>query len=325
MSTTSSATTAIGMNWEYELQQCISHPLSIISFGLVAGVVLSTSRTVQLVHGMEEPDGKLVRILADTMAEKNDAIALPAPNHVRYSNTKWKYLAFLGEVIAAINVSILMNGILQPTIALLPSIVDFMMSGDKMSWDTMMMITEDISYSSQMASSGTSDLVAICACVLIALPAAIRSAYHYMPPLDGIHAECKSLKQAKANAGAYFNMNPNVQKTPGADPLEATAIFQQLADGWLEAYGGVGGQGDDDEDSNNNIVWKQGARAFIGSLACALSYQFSGQSVMAPFLARLVAAGNLYLLQDRTESCQKSVKLHLPSLPSSNDKGMVKE
>ena len=30
-------------------------------------------------------------------------------------------------------------------------------------------------------------------------------------------------------------MNPNVAKV-GADPLEATAIFQQLADGWLEAY-----------------------------------------------------------------------------------------
>ena len=309
----SSTATSIGINWEYELQQCMSHPISIISFGFLAGIILSISRTLQLIPGMEEPDGKLVRILADTMAEKNDAIALPAPNHVRYSNTKWNWLAFGGEVAAAVNVSILMNGILQPSIAQLPSILNAM-STEQMKWDTMMMM-DDIR-SPQIASSNTTDLMmAISLCALIALPAAIRSAYHYMPPLDGINAECKSLKQSKVNAGAYFNMNPNVAKA-GADPLEATAIFQQLADGWLETYGGVAGK-DDDEDNNNQIAWKQGLLAFGGSLACALSYQFSDQSLMAPLLARLLAAANHYLIQDRKESCRKSVKLHLS--PSPND------
>jgi hypothetical protein len=39
---------------------------------------------------------------------------LPAPYHYRYSSNNWKLFALVGESIAAINVSILMNGLLQP-------------------------------------------------------------------------------------------------------------------------------------------------------------------------------------------------------------------
>ena len=303
------STTTIGINWGDELQQLLANPTLILGLGLLSGFVLSFSRTRQLIPGMEEPDGKLVRILADTMAEK-DAIALPASNHVRYPNTKWKVLAFVGEALAAVNVSILMNGLLQPLTTELPNLWKYWMFSDQVVWDAMAIDTTSVP---ELAASTheTSISLAIIAALLVALPAAARSAKHYDTPIDGICAECKDLRKSKDQVGAYFNMNPNLRKT-GADPIEATAIYRELANGWLEKF-------ETAVDDNDGIQLKQGLLAFGGSLACALSYQLSYQSIFSPLFARIVAAADIYLRQDRKESSRKSVLMNPDETASSQD------
>jgi hypothetical protein len=49
--------------------------------------------------------------------------------------------------------------------------------------------------------------------------------------------------------------------------------------------------------------------ALMGSLACAVAWQLSGGSLAAPFLARIVAAGETYIIRDEQESCRESVLL----------------
>ena len=110
-------------------------------------------------------------------------------------------------------------------------------------------------------------------------------------------------------------MSPNLEKT-GADPIESTAIFRELADGWLKKFQNA-------VDDNENIQLRQGLLAFGGSLVCALSYLFSHESIVAPLLARIVAAADIYLLQDRKEASRKSVKMHVERTSSPQDTAPV--
>jgi hypothetical protein len=71
-------------------------------------------------------------------------------------------------------------------------------------------------------------------------------------------------------------------------------------DGWTGKFG---------NDESEMIVWKQPLSAWMGSLACAMAWQLSGGSLAAPLLARIVAAGETYLIRDEQESCRASVLL----------------
>jgi hypothetical protein len=74
----------------------VHQPLEIVVFGIVAGIVLTTCRATsrQLLPGVEEPGGTLVRVLSDTM---DGNIALPTPNHFQYASRNWKLFCTVGE------------------------------------------------------------------------------------------------------------------------------------------------------------------------------------------------------------------------------------
>jgi hypothetical protein len=272
----------VSAEWSREWQHLIENPVSVVAIGVIAGVLLSqcraTSRSLQ--PGVEEPDGKLTRVLGDTIAERS--IALPAPNQIRYSNPNWRLVAFIGETIAAINVSVLMNGILQPVLIRTGS--------DAFVWRTVG--SADSTMTNALIVAG-----AVGAALLTAMPAGFRAAKSSGEPWDGIRAECEAVVRSKQTVGAYFNMNQRI----AGDPLQATEAFQRLADGWLEKFQSV----------SQEAEWKQPLLAFTGSLACAMAFQLSGGSLAAPFLARVVAAGDTYLVRDEQELCRKSVLLDL--------------
>jgi hypothetical protein len=297
-------TSIIAVDWTAEWQHLLNQPLEIAGLGIVAGIILSTCRATsrQMLPGVEEPDGKLVRVLSDAM---DGNFALPAPNHVRYASRNWKLLCTLGETIAAVNISVLMNGLFQPLwIGLLALLSDGSTSGMFMDATVGVPIAE---------SRLDSPLIyLLLAAVGVALPAALRALQGSRSPWDGIPAECQAVMRAKQTAGAYYNMNPP-EKCRGAESsLEATRALESLVDGWTEKF--VGNYDDFDDDDvehadETTIVWKQPLLAWIGSLACAMAWQLSGGSLAAPFLARVIAAGDTYLLRDEQESCRAGVLL----------------
>ena len=268
----------VSIHWSTEFQQLLDEPLLMMSLGLVAGVILAICRDLSrsLLPGVEEYNGKLERILADAM---DGNFALPAPYHYRYSSNNWKLFALVGESIAAINVSIVMNGLLQPILIRFAS--------DSLVWRLVATSSDSPvgQYIALVGAWGAAFLVAL----LAAIPAMVRE------PLDGIPAECQGVLRAKQTAGAYFNMN-----TPkDANPIETTTAFQVLADGWIDKF----------ENVEAGAEWKQPALAYVGSLACATAWQLSGGALAAPCLARVVAAAVTYIVLDEQESCRASVVL----------------
>jgi hypothetical protein len=217
-------TIRISIDWAAEWQQVLVHqPLEIAVFGILAGIVLTTCRATsrQLLPGVEEPDGKVVRVPSDVM---DGNIALPAPNHFRYASRNWKLFCTVGEKTAAVNISVLMNGIFQPLeIALLSSSSD----------GTSKMFT-DATLDAPRVIVDASPLIYLLAAMRVALPTAFRALQGSRYPWDGIPAECRAGIRTKQMAGAYFNMNPP-EKSQGADSsLEATQALESLVDGWTE-------------------------------------------------------------------------------------------
>jgi hypothetical protein len=277
----------VSIHWSTEFQQLLADPLLTVSLGLVAGVILATCRdqSRSLLPGVEEYNGKLERSLADAM---DGNFALPAPYHYRYSSNNWKLFALVGETIAAINVSIFMNGLLQPILIRFAS--------DSLVW-RLVNATLDSPIGQYIALVGPWS-----AAFLVPLLAAIRTTAK--EPFDGIPAECQGVLRAKQTAGAYFNMNsPKDVK----HPIETTAAFQLLADGWIDKF----------EHVQAGAEWKQPVLAYAGSWACAMAWQLSGGALVAPCLARVVAAAITYIVLDEQESCRASVVL--PSSLSDDD------
>jgi hypothetical protein len=278
------------IDWAAEWQHLVNQPLEIAVLGIVAGIVLTTCRATsrQMLPGVEEPDGKLVRVLSDAM---DGNFALPAPNHVRYSSRNWKLLCTLGESIAAVNISVLMNGLFQPLwIALLSSSSSSSDGTTGMFMDTTL----------DAPTLVDSPLIYLLAAMGVALPAALRALQGSRSPWDGIPAECQVGIRTKQTAGAYYNMNPPEKSRGTESSLEATRALESLVDGWTEKFG---------DDEYETIIWKQPLFSWVGSLACAMAWQLSGGSLAAPFLGRIVAAGGTYLIRDEQESCRASVLL----------------
>jgi len=276
---------ASGVGWGSELRHVLDHPLPVVGAGLAAGCLLSLCRAVgrRSLPGVEEPDGKLVRVLADA-ADGN--FALPAPNHIRYDSRNWKIFATLGETAAALNVSLLMNGILQPALvrAFLPAVEE---GGG--------------------SDGGAVPLLAACvAAVAVAFPAALRvvegTPWDGVPGGDdGIRAECGAVTRAVPGARSYFALTE--RPTDAADPAEAAAAFVALACGWAEQFDGGGAE----------QRARQPVLAFSGSLACAAAWQLSGGTLTAPFLARAVAAADTYLCRSEGEFCRANVLMPRPT------------
>lgn len=283
----------VSIDWPTEIQKGTEELCPSVFLGIMAGVLLSQCRASsrQLLPGVEELDGKLVRILADAI---DGNFALPAPNHVRYTSLNWKLFSALGEIIAAINITVLMNGLLQPALIRVSS------SGGGV-WK-LVSATSDYEIGQYIGLIG-----GIGSAFLVAIPAGLRVYTSIMSEkLDGIPAECDALLRGRKTAGAYFNMNP---PKGGTDPLEATNSFILLADGWIQKFGDV---------PSNGAIWKQPVLAYFGSLACAMVWQLSGGTLLAPFLARFVAAGSSYFIYDERELCRVSLLLPTSSGKISN-------
>jgi hypothetical protein len=273
----------IAVDWAAEWRHLVIHPLEITVLGIAAGVILTTCRATsrQMLPGVEEPDGKLVRVLSDAM---DGNFALPAPNHVRYASRNWKLFCTLGETIAAVNISALMNGLFQPLwIALSSS-------------DGTSKVFMDATLDAP--TLGDAPLIYLLAAMGVAVPAGVRALQGSRSPWDGIPAECQAGIRTKQTAGAYYNMNPPEKSRGAESSLKATQALESLVDGWTEKFG---------NDEYETIAWKQPLLASMGSLACAMAWQLSGGSLAAPFLARVVAAGETYLIRDEQESCRGSV------------------
>lgn len=271
----------VSVHWNAEFQKFVQEPLLITSLGVTAGLVLTKCResSRMLLPGVEELDGKTERILADAM---DGNFALPAPNHIRYSSTNWKLFVTLGEAISAINVSLVMNGVLQPLL--------IRWSSDTLVWRLVDATSNSFAgqYIALVGAWGTA--------LIVALPAALRVRQALAgEPFDGIVSECQGVLRANQTAGAYFNMN-----TPkDADPIQTTRAFQVLVDGWMEAFDGV----------VDGAQWKLSLLAYDGSLACAVAWQLSGGSLVAPCIARMLTAVVTYNVLDEEESCRASVLL----------------
>jgi hypothetical protein len=113
---------------------------------------------------------------------------------------------------------------------------------------------------------------------------------------DGIPAEVDAVARSNATIGAYFNMQNLPMETSA---IQASHCFQKLADGWISKFGAV----------SNGADWKQPLLAYLGSLVCAIAYVAAAGDVVAPILARVVAAGDTYLIRDEKESSQVKVLL----------------
>ena len=95
----------IAIDWAAEWRHLVNQPLEIAVLGIVAGVILTTCRATsrQMLPGVEEPDGKLVRVLSDSM---DGNFALPAPSHVqRDVSRNWELSCAVDETIRGLSKS----------------------------------------------------------------------------------------------------------------------------------------------------------------------------------------------------------------------------
>ncbi|CAJ1932954.1 unnamed protein product [Cylindrotheca closterium] len=274
------------IDWNHQVQLLRDNPLGVAPLSFAIGLAVSYSRAVSrsMLPGVEEPSGLLSRVFSDVIAEK-DPVALPTPSHVRYPNLKWRIGAFLGESLSAVNVALLLQGIVQPNLARTLIHLD----------------------NSSAFYEGPRTFAIILATILTALPSSVFSINSSSSPWDGIPAEVEALKLSNATIRAYFNM----QRLPeDASADESTECFSTLAESWISKYDGV----------TDGAEWKVPLLAFAGSLAyataCTTSQIFvdQGDNVLAvPILARIVAAADTYLIRDEEESCQIKVPLPTPA------------
>ncbi|KAL3937940.1 MAG: hypothetical protein SGBAC_007042 [Bacillariaceae sp.] len=273
------------VDWGHQAQLLRDTYFDAFLLSLTIGLAVSYSRALSrsVLPGVEEPTGLLTRVLSDVIAEK-DVVALPAPSHVRYPNLKWRIGSFLGESLSAVNIALLIQGVLQPNLV-----------------STLMQL-----YNPSVFDEGPSTFIFILAAILTALPATIVSTNSSSSPWDGIPAEVKALKLAIPTISAYFNM----QRLPeDAAAKECTECFSTLAESWITKYDGV----------SDGAEWKVPLLAFGGSLAYATAFCLSpifvehGETIIAiPIVARIVAAADTYLIRDEEDSCQ--IKVPLPSV-----------
>jgi hypothetical protein len=278
-----------GVDWSIELERCTPGSIGIgLLLGGIAAECRSRARTGQ--PGVEEPDGALERLVADGM---DGNFALPAPAHIRSNSIqnvktrnqikKWPALALSGELLAAINVSMCLNTILQPYF--------LRMSSDAIVWKLV-----DVTSSTPWLGQSVALVGAGGAALVVSLPAWARAVRHSRAPLDGIPAECEAAKRTNKGAIVYFNMCPPTQ----ANALEAANALQVLASGWDTKFGDM---------MRSSPPWQEPLFAFLGSFACACAWQISGGAIVAPFLARSVSSIDTYFIRPDEDSNLVSVLL----------------
>jgi hypothetical protein len=278
-----------GVDWSIEFERCTPGSIGIgLLLGGIAAECRSRARTGQ--PGVEEPDGALERLVADGM---DGNFALPAPAHIRSNSIqnvktrnqikKWPALALSGELLAAINVSMCLNTILQPYF--------LRMSSDAIVWKLV-----DVTSSTPWLGQSVALVGAGGAALVVSLPAWARAVRHSRAPLDGIPAECEAATRTNKGAIVYFNMCPPTQ----ANALEAANALQVLASGWDTKFGDM---------MRSSPPWQEPLFAFLGSFACACAWQISGGAIVAPFIARSVSSIDTYFIRPDEDSNLVSVLL----------------
>lgn len=134
--------------------------------------------------------------------------------------------------------------------------------------------------------------------LVVAAAAAGRAQYFYDGSRDGLPAEVDAARRLKAKAQSYYGMT-------AASPEEAAlscAVTTALADEWTQTFQEV--EEDDDE-----ARFAQLALAVASTALCALAWELSGRSFIAPSLALALASLDLYVLRPDTERCRATITL----------------
>ena len=120
------------------------------------------------------------------------------------------------------------------------------------------------------------------------LHACTSSRWLAQPPLDGIGAELAASARLADSAEAYYAgmaaPNPTAARV-------SVRVTRALAAAWASKFG----------IASHEPQLYQGGLAFVSVAACALAYELSGRSVLAPWAALVVAAADLYVLRPDAE------------------------
>lgn len=270
-----------------ELERATPGAIGIgLAFGALAALCRSVARAAM--PGVEEPDGALERLLADGL---EGAHALPTPTHIRFESTEWRARALAFELLAGVAVSLALQAGAQA--ACLEGVAN------ALAW-RLVDAASGSDFGQQAALIGPA-----AAALLVSLPAGVRAALHAAPPHDGIPAECTAATRAKRGAESYFSMCPPLEGEPG----DAAATLSALADGWLAKFDKAPGA------PPPQVV--QAAGALGASLCYALAWQLASGALLAPVLARAVAAASTYVpVAGSVDPEAARVTVRLPTLAS---------
>ena len=130
----------------------------------------------------------------------------------------------------------------------------------------------------------------------VALPAAGVAWWLRRPPLDGLEAELAAAQRLADGAEAYYAMTAATREEADA----STRVVRALAAAWQREFG-IAVQGTPQLD--------QALLAFVVAAACAITFELSGRSLLAPTAALSLAALDLYLLRPNKEQNQASASL----------------
>ena len=137
----------------------------------------------------------------------------------------------------------------------------------------------------------------------VSAAAAGRTAFFYDSTRDGLPGELDAAARMKASAQTYYSMTaPNA-----AEANQSVASMSALADVWTSKFGAVK-EGDDEART------AQLALAVAHTAACALAWELSGRSPVAPVLALAASSLDVYVLRPDTERSRATLDLRSLSL-----------
>lgn len=201
--------------------------------------------------------------------------ALPAPWEWRASEpTRWGAAACAAESLASVNMAFAWHGCVQQAVA-----------------DT-------------IAPFAGAAVGALAGVLVVAGAAVGRTSYFYDEARDGLPAEVDAATRLARTADSYYL---GMTSTSADEAQASMAATRALAAAWTDKFAAVNEE--DDEAKRSQFLL-----AFVHASTCALAFELSGRSVVAPAVALALTAADVYVLRPDTE--QSRATLQLSALPS---------
>lgn len=121
----------------------------------------------------------------------------------------------------------------------------------------------------------------------IAMPAALQAAITILPDLDGTPDEIKAADSLAKRADSYYAM----MATSEEERVIGARATRLLADAWRTKFGIL----------NKEVAFKVPALAFAQATTSGLLWLLAGKELLAPMVALIGAAVDIYLLRPDTE------------------------